>query len=49
MRYRDRWFYIDDRDLESKATLLLMLQRRLVDFERQEVSPVPALTLPIGR
>jgi len=30
--YRDHWYYIDDRDLESKATLLLMLQLRRLDF-----------------
>lgn len=47
--YRDHWFYIDDRDLESKATLVLMLQLRRLDFARQSVSAVPALTLPVGR
>lgn len=47
--YRDHWFYIDDRDTESKATLLLMLQLRRLDFKRQEIGSVPALTLPVGR
>lgn len=47
--YRDHWFYVDDRDLESKATLLLMLQLRRLDFQRQSISSVPALTLPVGR
>jgi hypothetical protein len=47
--YRDHWFYVDDRDHESKATLLLMLQLRKLDFRRQRVGTVPALTLPVGR
>ncbi|WP_204249728.1 hypothetical protein [Gemmata sp. SH-PL17] len=49
MWYRDHWFYIDDRDLESKSTLLLMLQLRRLDFQRQRIGNVPALTLPVGR
>jgi len=47
--YRDHWYYIDDRDPESKATLLLMLQLRRLDFQRQRIGNVPALTLPLGR
>jgi hypothetical protein len=47
--YRDHWFYIDDRDQETKATLFLMLQLRQLDFKRQTVGSVPALTLPVGR
>ena len=47
--YRDHWFYIDDRDQESKSTLLLMLQLRRLDFQRQKISNTPALTLPVGR
>lgn len=47
--YRDHWFYIDDRDHESKATLFLMLQLRRLDFQRQEIGGIPALTLPVGR
>lgn len=47
--HRDHWFYIDDRDQESKATLLLMLQLRRLDFQRQQIGSVPALTLPVGR
>ncbi len=49
VRYRDHWFYIDDRDQESKATLLLMLQLRRLDFRRQQIGNVPTLTLPVGR
>lgn len=47
--YRDHWFYIDDRDHESKSTLFLMLNLRRLDFRRQQVGSVPALTLPLGR
>lgn len=47
--YRDHWFYIDDRDQESKSTLLLMLQLRKLDFQRQRIGNVPALTLQVGR
>jgi hypothetical protein len=47
--YRDHWFYIDDRDLDSKATLYLMLQLRRLDFARQTIPTPPALTLPLGR
>lgn len=47
--YRDHWFYVDDRDQESKATLILMLQLRRLDFQRQRLESAPALTLPIGR
>lgn len=47
--YRDHWFYIDDRDQESKSTLLLMLQLWRLDFRRQQIGAVPALTLPLGR
>lgn len=47
--YRDHWYYIDDRDAASKSTLLLMLQLRQLDFKRQEIGRVPALTLPVGR
>jgi len=45
VRYRDHWFYIDDRDLETKATLMLLLQLRNLDFKRQQIGAIPALTL----
>lgn len=47
--YRDHWYYIDDSDQESKATLMLMLQLRRLDFKRQQIGTIPALTLPVGR
>jgi hypothetical protein len=51
IKYRDHWYYIDDRDAESKATFLLMLQLGRLDFRRQRIgqSYGPALTLPVGR
>lgn len=49
VHYRDHWYYIADDDQESKATLLLMLQLRRLDFKRQEIDAAPLLTLPVGR
>jgi hypothetical protein len=48
VKYRGYWFYIDDRDAASKATLSLMLQLRRMDFARLR-SNAPLLTLPVGR
>lgn len=48
VRYRDHWFYIDDRDGTSKATFALMS----VMVRINPLSPRkggPALTLPVGR
>ncbi len=47
--YRGHWFYIDDRDQESKATLLLMLELQSLDFKKQTIGAGPTLTLPAGR
>lgn len=51
VKYRDYWYYIDDRDLESKATFVLMLQLNRLDFRRQRLggNGGPTLTLPVGR
>jgi len=46
--YRGYWYYIDDRDQESKATFTLMLSLSRLDFGRQQPS-APLLTLPVGR
>jgi hypothetical protein len=48
VHYRGYWYFIDDRDRESKATFALVLQLSRLDFARQRVGG-PALTLPIGR
>ena len=49
VHYRGYWYYIDDRDETSKATLALMLNMSRLDFARQRTSSGPVLTLPAGR
>jgi hypothetical protein len=45
VKYRDRWFWIDDRDLKSKRTLaLMMLFFSLADTGERE--PLPLITIP---
>jgi hypothetical protein len=48
IKYRGYWYYIDDRDQESKATFALMLSLSRLDFGRGQPA-APFLTLPIGR
>ena len=48
VKYRDFWYYIDDRDQASKATITLMLQLNRLDFANDRPA-APFLTLPIGR
>ena len=36
LKYRDYWYYIDDRDQESKATFALVLGVSRLDFDRQQ-------------
>jgi hypothetical protein len=47
--YRGWWYYIDDRDQQSKATFALMLRLSRLDFAHQRVTAGPLLTLPVGR
>jgi hypothetical protein len=48
--YRGYWYYIDDRDRESKATFALMLLLSRIDFSRRPPGAAgPVLTLPAGR
>ncbi len=49
VKYRDHWYYIDDRDGASKATFELTLQFSRLDFGRRRPSVGPVLTLPAGR
>jgi hypothetical protein len=44
-RYRDRWFWIDDRDLESKRTFMFLLIFAAV-VESGAVPQAPLLTIP---
>jgi len=48
IKHRGYWYYIDDRDQVSKATLLLMLQLNRLDFGYSQPT-APLLTLPVGR
>src|SRR5262249_31374078 len=48
VKYRDYWYYVDDRDHASKATFALVLQLSRLDFGRQQPG-APLLTLPVGR
>jgi hypothetical protein len=52
VKYRDYWFYIDDRDHASKATFNLMLQLTRIDLggaDTRSAKARPILTLPVGR
>jgi hypothetical protein len=49
VRYRDYWYYIDDRDQTSKATFGMVLQLSRLDFKRLQLGVGPVLTLPAGR
>jgi hypothetical protein len=48
VRHRGYWYYVDDRDQASKATLGLVLGISRLDFARQQPA-APFLTLPVGR
>jgi hypothetical protein len=48
VKHRGYWYYIDDRDQASKATLALVLQVSRLDFGRLQPA-APFLSLPIGR
>jgi hypothetical protein len=48
VKHRGYWFYVDDRDQASKATLGLVLAVSRLDFARQQPA-APFLTLPVGR
>lgn len=48
VRHRGYWYYIDDRDQASKATLALVLAVSRLDFGRMQPA-APFLSLPIGR
>jgi hypothetical protein len=49
VQYRGYWYYIDDRDQESKSTFALLFHLGRLDFARQHIGGPPALTLPVGR
>jgi hypothetical protein len=49
VKYREYWYYVDDRDQASKTTFALTLELSRLDFGAQEASSGPVLTLPVGR
>jgi hypothetical protein len=49
VRYRDYWYYIDDRDQASKTAFGMVQQLSRLDFKRQTLTNGPLLTLPAGR
>ena len=49
IHYRGYWYYIDDRDRDSKATFAMMFYLSRLDFARQQLGTGPTLTLPVGR
>jgi hypothetical protein len=49
VKYRDYWYYVDDRDQPSKSTLGLVLNVSRLDFGVHEGVSGPFLTLPVGR
>jgi hypothetical protein len=48
VKYRDYWYYIDDRDSDSKVTFTLMTIMTRLDLLGARKGG-PALTLPVGR
>ena len=48
VRYRDVWFYIDDRDQRSKATFTLLMQLFELQAGGGATGTRPVLTLPVG-
>jgi len=49
VRYRDHWYYIDERDQDSKANFALVFHLGRLDFARQTLNGGPTLTLPVGK
>jgi hypothetical protein len=48
VEYRDHWYYIDDRDLDSKATFTLLMQLFELQAGGGAAGSKPVLTLPVG-
>ena len=46
--YRDHWFYIDDRDADSKATFSLLTQLFALQAGQRGDTSAPVLTIPAG-
>ena len=48
VQYRGAWFFIDDRDIDSKDTFRLLDQVGSILAGETAPSPAPVLTLPMG-
>jgi hypothetical protein len=48
VKYRNHWFYIDDRDHASKTTLMLIRKIYALEATAGGAESLPVLTLPIG-
>jgi hypothetical protein len=46
--YRDHWYYIDDRDRDTKATFALLVELSRLELG-SKAGPVPLFTLPLGK
>jgi uncharacterized protein with von Willebrand factor type A (vWA) domain len=48
IRYRDYWFYIDERDADTKSTFALLLELSRLEVKSTSKQS-PLLTLPLSR
>jgi len=48
VRYHDYWFYIDERDRDTKATFALIIELSRLELAGKSGTAAPVLTLPIG-
>jgi len=48
IQYHGYWFYIDDRDRDSKATFALVMELSRLELAGKSGANAPVLTLPIG-
>jgi hypothetical protein len=46
--YRGYWFYIDERDRDTKATFALLVELSRLQLSTDKAGQAPVLTLPIG-
>ena len=46
--YKGYWFYIDERDRDTKATFSLLVELSRLQLSTDKGGPAPVLTLPVG-
>lgn len=49
VRYKGYWFYVDERDRDTKATFALLLELSRLQLAADKGDAAPVLTLPVGR